>query len=330
MRKGSRFISCGILQAALFVSAVSAQAGGAGTGTSLADSLSVSQRGVAVNSPDNRFTIQNEPFELRFADMDADSGAFIYVSRDPKTLPALPLASDESEFFCVGHTVARDRSEKDATLYFDSERKNNYVGFEGIVGADGVARVRVGGFAETTNLAASPRELYCAAYVDRNGDRLIDPSEVVLFSLVIEGQGSLFGKKVYVSTMGYWVPSFVFSPTDYSVYKITSVDGYERFKREVTSMTSNYKFFFEEKGGAALDDECFYIVHSPVTTETFLNQPYKYAGGSELVFEVVPSTRKLNCEYIAARNYRVKRSQDVLRICVLENGRMIYPTVYEY
>jgi hypothetical protein len=27
-------------------------------------------------------------------------------------------------------------------------------------------------------------------------------------------------------------------------------------------MTSNYTFFFEEKGGAALDDECFYIVHS--------------------------------------------------------------------
>lgn len=330
MKRKSCLTLCGILYAALFVNAVSAQAGDGRAEKSLADSLSVNQRGSTVGSPDNRFTIQNEPFELRFADMDANSGAFIYVSREPKDIPVLPLAADESEFFCVGHTVIRDRSEKDVTLYFDSERKNTYVGFAGLVGEDGVARVRIGGFAETANADAPSRELHCAVYVDRNGNKLIEPAEVAQFSIVVEGQGPLFGKKIYISTMGYWVTSFNSRPADYRVYKITSKDGYERFKREVTPMTSNYSFFFEEKGGSALVSECFYIVHSPVTKEAFLDQPYKYAGRSELVFEVVPSSRKQGGEYIAARNYQVKRNQDVLRICVLENGRMIYPTVYEY
>ena len=168
-----------------------------------------------------------------------------------------------------------------------------------------------------------------ALYIDINSNKIIESNEIIYFILKIEGAGDLFSQKIYVSTVGYWIKQYKLSNTNtFKLYKITSYEGLIKYMNEVTENISSLKYIVEDKD--VFNKKNIYILLSPITTDIFFDQPYKYSTKNNLIFDIICTPTKQNGSYIAARNYIVNKEDDYLTVLINNNGYIIEPEIITF
>ena len=297
--------------------------------------LSIEQDNKKISAKASLYEILNKTFDIKVTNIKESDGIQIFISTDKKTINfskgSIPL--DDTDIFAYGNSVANEADEKtkEISLYFDSERITNYLSEDRRINQGDSAIVRVGGLGNEINTTAQIQNLYFIVFIDFNENKSIEKNEVIHFQLKIKGSGPLFTGKVYVSTIGYYVTNFKKQANDdYKLYKITNKSGLERFMKEVTNDIRYLEYLLNDDEASTFKKHNYYIIHSPVTSTLFLDQPYRYSDKKQLIFDVVPSSEQVNKEYIAARNYKIEKKQDILTIYVNDNGKLIVPKLHTY
>ena len=281
----------------------------------LDDAFSVSENEYSVGGIFN-FTVEAEK---------PVKGVHIILSREKLQLhDYIGKEADETPF-SAGNMIITDRTEP-RILYFNSDLINNYLSPKENTESTNFS-VKIKGFAETDD--SNPIDkLFCFGFCDLNKNGIIEQDELKQIIINVNPAFSLTDEKIYVSTVGYRVKTYSKIEDTYVIYKINSFVGFNKFKATVTPQVSNFDMLFENE--SQFKNVNYYIVHSPVTTNKFLAQPYKYARSNILIFDVMEDTKNSSTNYIAARNYQVKKTKDILRICINISGKIIFPEIIEY
>lgn len=281
----------------------------------LDEEFSVSENEYSVGENFNFIVEAKEPIK----------GIHIILSRE-KLQPRQYIGKEIDETpFSVGNMIIMDKTEP-KILYFNSDLVNNYL-FPKENTESTSFSIKIKSFAETDN-SKSFDKLFCYGFCDLNKNRIIESDELKQIIINVNPSFSLTDEKIYISTVGYKAKTYSEVAETYVIYKINSFIGFTKFKATVTPYVSNFDMLF--KNESPFKDVNYYIVHSPVTTNKVLNQPYKYAMSNLLIFDVTEDIKDSKTGYIAARNYQVKKTKDILRICINISGKIIFPEIIEY
>lgn len=294
-------------------------------------SIVIKQNGNEVNVVNNEFIIKNSYFSIELANITRETNVHIFISRNEIIKETVGVNLKNSKFFSVASSIAlpRDYIKDELVLYFDSLRVNNVISEDMRKFENGKTIINISGFANLDNSNIPISKLFVALFFDLNTNNIIDDNEIAYLILQITGTGTLFNKKIYISTSGYWIKNInLEQANNYRLYKITSFEGLDKYKKEITGNISNLEFWIDNN--KLFDEYNIYILQSPTTMDLFLDQPYKYSNERYLIFDIISSPVKKNYYYIAGRNYFVEKNNDNLTILVNNNGIKIIPDLFIY
>lgn len=252
-------------------------------------------------------------------------GIFIVITPNKLEIENFIGKKADDTIFSIGNMLIKDKS-KEIVLYYNANLVNNYLYSNEKDGSTHFS-IPIKGILSMDS-SENNLKLFCYTFNDLNNDSKIEGDEIQNIIINYSISENLKDEKIYISTVGYRAKKFKNVANDYIVYKITSYENFQKFKDNITQNVSNFDLLFEKKENFK-NDIHYYIIHSPITNNLFLSQPYKYVNSNLLIFDV-DSKENTESEYIAARNYMVKEKDDNLKICININGKLIFPTVIEY
>lgn len=274
---------------------------------------------------DNEYSI-NENFNFIVKSEKPIKGIFVVIS--PKQLEIDKFIGKEIDntIFSLGNMLIKDKNEEETVLFYNDNLVNIYLSSNEAQGSTSFSIPIKGILSQDSS--DNNLKLFCYAFNDLNNNAKIDEAEIQ--SLIINYciSEDMNDVKIYISTVGYKVRNYKNIFNDYTVYKINSYEKLQKFKDDICQKVANFDSIFVSKDDFK-NNIHLYIIHSPVTNNIFLSQPYKFANSNLLIFDVEIQENNEN-EYIAARNYMVMEKNDNLKICINKNGKLFFPLVIEY
>ena len=279
---------------------------------------------------DDKYLVENneysidEKFNFIIEAEKPINGVFIILSPERININSYIGKDKDATEFSVGNMIITDKN-KEQLLYYNSRLVNNYISQDG---NNTVFSKKIDGIVSTTEIKTD-NKLFCYSYCDLNNNSIVEKNEIKTIVINMVKQDHLNDKKIYISTVGYRIKQYNKVENKYTIYKIGSYKGYLKYKENVATYVSNYDLIFEDESKFETGVN-YYIVISPVSNKIELSQPYKYNNSDLLIFDVDENTKISEQEYISARNYRVKKSDDKLKICININGKIIFPEIINY
>ena len=253
------------------------------------------------------------------------NGVFVVITPNKLEFENLIGKNPDNTIFSVGNMLIKEKS-TETILYYNTNLVNNYLSANDENGSTNFS-IPIKGIL-SMNSSQNNLKLFCYSFCDLNNNSKIEKNEIQIIIINYSISDNIKNEKIHISTVGYKVKSLKKIENDYIIYKIKSYENFIKFKANVTPNVSNFDLLFDKKADFK-NDVNYYIIHSPITKNIFLSQPYKYVNSDLLIFDA-ESNENSDVEYVAARNYMVKKNDDTLKICINLNGKLIFPTLIEY